>query len=1016
MIRKFAWVTALSVLASPFGAFAQEALRPMGEPNPLAAPAPVKSAAPSPVVEDEASSDAVEPVLPAGISDFDIELYARFAHTWRESNGDDVIQLLGDASLRMGQHKARSRDAVVWFKRLMWKDKPYYELDVFLWQDADVRQPGGTIETGPALVISLRSFGRLVLNADSTSPTANADHEVYQEGVRARRLLDVAPATQPEKAEGPIHVTPTIDQIRMRQPKPLKQVEFSVGPNGSLVHEQHDGQSMFIAIGDVNVAQGSPQVSGEYLELRADAAVIYLNSEKLGDGLGDLFGEGKGGKKKTLPNTTKPSDAPERETPLTGPEKAPREAAREWVSSIYLEGDVVLTRGQRMIRAERLYYDFREDRALILDVVARALEPSQKLPIYVRAAKVQQLSANEYNATNAQITTSEFHTPHVAIGAREVNLIDNTPKNALGEVTGVEAGTYAAKDTTMNLDGVPLLWWPVSRGDFSTDRMAFKSAKFGYQSDFGGIAETEWHLFNLMGLQQPQGYDATLKLDYYTDRGPGVGVNMNYERDDYYGLIRSYYIHDDGSDDLGGARGGDPDHDDRGRFLLRHRQLLPQQWELTLETSYLSDDQYLESFERNEFENGKDQESLVSLLKRKDNWQFSTLLNYRVNEFQTQTEHLPDSRFSIVGEPLSPYVTAYHDSRVGAVRFRPDERRFINGQYRPDNTGETGTVLRGDTREELEFPLPELGPVKVVPFALGRGTAWDDSPSIWNHDRGGIQRILAGYGVRSSTMAAKSFDGVDSDFLDLHQLRHVIKGDVVAWNNHTNEPPSSLSPFDPGVEDVDDFGGAIVGLRQRLQTKRGGPGKWRTVDWITFDVEAGFFNDKTPGDRTHGDVISQRPEESISSNFIAGNFQYRVSDTTVVVYDGVYDTTRRNMGTSNISLAVERDPRLSYFVGWRYIHDTDNNLLGFGANYKLNEKHTIAVREYFDIEADRNLSTEVSYIRKWPRWYTAISFDVDRALDDVGINLSIWPEGAPNMALGSKRYTGLANSVGIRPE
>ena len=67
-----------------------------------------------------------------------------------------------------------------------------------------------------------------------------------------------------------------------------------------------------------------------------------------------------------------------------------------------------------MIRAERLFYDFREDRALILDVVARALEPSQKLPIYVRAAKVQQLSANEYNATNAQITTSEFHTPHVA--------------------------------------------------------------------------------------------------------------------------------------------------------------------------------------------------------------------------------------------------------------------------------------------------------------------------------------------------------------------------------------------------------------------------------------------------------------------------------------------------------------------------------------------------------------------------------------------------------------------------
>ncbi len=54
------------------------------------------------------------------------------------------------------------------------------------------------------------------------------------------------------------------------------------------------------------------------------------------------------------------------------------------------------------------------------------------------------------------------------------------------------------------------------------------------------------------------------------------------------------------------------------------------------------------------------------------------------------------------------------------------------------------------------------------------------------------------------------------------------------------------------------------------------------------------------------------------------------------------------------------------------------------------------------------------YIRKWPRWYTALSFDVDRALDDIGVNLSIWPEGAPSMGLGSKRYTGLADSVGLK--
>ncbi len=1003
----------LLLIATPLAA--QDSLQPMGETNSLAAPAATRSNTSS-VVEDE-TVDSIEPVLPPGISDFDVELYGRFAHTWRDATQGDVIEIIGDASLRMGQHKALSRDAVVWFKRLMWKDKPYYELDIFLWQEAEVRQPGGTIETGPALVISMRTFGRLVLNADSTSNQPDTDNEVYQQGLRARRLLDADPSVEPRKAEGPIHVAPTLDQLKMRQPKPPKRVSFSVGPQGTLTHEQHEGRSIFVAIGDVAVSQGSPQVSGEYLELHANAAVIYLNSEKLGEGLGDMLGDGKS-RDKNQPTTMQSDIPPEQERTLSGSDKDPRATASEWVSSVYLEGDVVLTRGQRMIRAERLFYDFREDRALILDVVARALESSQGLPIYVRSARVMQLSENEYSATNAQITSSEFHTPHMSIGAREVTLIDRTPRNAMGQITGVEAGTYTAKDTTLNLDGTPIAYWPVSKGDFSSDRQAFKSAKFGYQSDFGGIVETEWYLFNLMGLQQPQGYDASLRLDYYTDRGPGVGINSDYVRDDYYGLLRSYYINDHGSDDLGGMRGGDPDHENRGRFLLRHRQILPQKWELTFETSYLSDDQYLESFERNEFENGKEQETLVSMLKRQDNWEFYSVLNYRINEFQTETERLPDTRFAIVGEPLNPFVTAYHDSRVGVVRYRPDERRFFNGQHRWDNTGTTGSVLRADTREELEFPLPDnwLGPVKLTPFLAVRGTAWDDSASIDRHDRGGLQRAFGEYGVRSSVMAAKSDPNVESELFDLHQLRHVIKGDVVAWNSHTNEPPAGLTPFDAGVEDIDDFGGAIVGFRQRLQTKRGGAGKWRTVDWITMDLEAGFFNDRQPGERTHGDVISHRPEDSISSNFIAGNIQYRLSDTTVLVYDGVYDTNRGNMGNSNISLAVERDPRLSYFVGWRYIHDTDNNLLGLGANYKLNEKHSIAVREYYDIEEQRNLSTEVSYIRKWPRWYTAVSFDVDRALDDVGVNISIWPEGAPNMALGSKRYTGLANSMGIRPQ
>lgn len=992
-----------------------------------------------------AEQEQIQPILPPGISDFDLELYGKLAYTWTDESSARVIEIDGNFSARMGDYKLRSKDAVLWFTTRTWENRTYLDTQIFLWQDAELVQPAGTTESGPVLLVTLRTFGKLVLNADAHAAVSNENGSLFLEASRARALLKIAPPEEAPKAATPIQVAPTAEQLMLSQPKPPKQVQFSAD---QLYYEQYEGQSVVVAIDEVMVSQGSPSISGEFMELRADAAVLYMNKNQVSGTLPGLMGDGDRKKKRTR-STTAPADE----------EGAPRlrdkadddsesKALQEWVSGVYLEGDVVLTRGERMIRAPRLYYDFQEDRALILDVVTRAADSTRTVPIYVRAEEIRQLSATEYEARKAQFTTSEFHTPHVAIGASKVYLQDRTPRNAAGDIVGVQAGTYKAEHTTLNVEGTPVAYWPFSRGDFSRDRQAFRSAKIGYDQDFGATFETQWHLFNLLGLEQPEGFDATYKQDYFSDRGPGAGIDMDYQQDNYFGLMRSYYIHDDGKDDFGGQRGSiTPDHENRGRFTVRHRQFLPKDWELSLETSYISDDQYLESFERAEFENGKDQETLTYLVKRQDNWQFSNLANWRINEFATtsnpmnqgQTEHLPDTMFSLIGEPLGDFATLYSESRAGVVRYRGDNRRYFNGENRRDNTGSTGSVVRGDTREELAFPVPDLGPMKLTPYVMGRVSGYDDGPSGWDEDNtsGGFTRVLGAYGLRGNMMLSKVDGSIESDMLDLHRLRHIIKPDFGVWNAHTNRHPYEMTPFDPGVEDIDGFYGGTMGLRQKFQTQRGGPGKWRTVDWIIFDVEAGFFGNNEKNqvvnntawgkngpvyaydppmktNRSHGDYIFSRPEESISSSFLATNFQYRISDSTVFVQDNLYDFDRGNMGTSNATFAVERDPRLSYFLGWRYIHDTQSNLIAFGGNYKLSEKHTVAIRELYDIDVGRNYSTEFIYVKRWPRWHTAVAFDVDKALDDVGINFSVWPEGSPRLGLGSKRYTGLAESVGMQ--
>lgn len=1003
----------------------------------------------------------IQPVLPPGISDFNLELYGKLASTWTAPDQWRVVQIEGNFSARMGPYKLSSRDAVLWFRQAEWQQQGYLEVQVFLWQDAEVVQPAGTFESGPALLVTLRTFGKLILNADAHAAVPDSDGPLYREASTARQLLSVAPPPDPKTAKDPIAVAPDAEQLmRLAVQKPPKLIQFSVSrEDGEVIYEIIDEQAVVIAVNEVMISQGAPSESGDYLELRADAAVIYLNREQVGDALpGMIGGDDRSTQRgRTTQPTTQAAEggAPRLDDRRPDTPRGQTQAAAQWASAVYLEGDVILTRGHRMIRAPRLYYDFESDRALILDVVTRAAEPSRNIPVYVRAAEIRQLSANEYEARQAQFTTSEFHTPHVSIGADRVILTDRTPRNEAGDIIGVQAGTYKAYHTTLNLEGLPIAYWPFSQGDFSRDRMAFRDAKFGYNNNLGTTIETQWYLFNLLGLEQPAGYDATLKLDYLLERGPGVGIDMDYERENYYGLLRSYYLHDDGKDKLRGQRGTiAPDTEDRGRILWRHRQFLPKGWELTLEAAYISDDQYLEFFERSEFENAKDQETLIYLLKRQDNWQFSTLTNWRINEFLTQTEHLPDNVFSLIGEPLGDYATLYSESRAGVVRYRPDERRIFNGQNRRDNTGETGAVLRADTRDELQFPLPNLGPIKLTPFIAGRASAYDDGPSGMrgadrfslgearlgrNTSDGGFGRVYGSYGIRGNTLLSRTDDSIESELLDLHRLRHIIKPDFTLWNAHANRHPYQMTPFDSGIEDIDDFGGGAVGLRQKFQTQRGGPGNWRTVDWIVFDVEAGFFSNKensqpvenyvwgkrswekipayvppVRSNSSHGDFIASRPEDSISSNFLATNFQYRLSDSTVVVHDSVYDWNRGNMGTQNLTLAVERQPRLSYFVGWRYIHDIESNLLALGGNYKLSEKHIVGARELYDIEEGRNFSTEFVYIRRWPRWYTAIAVDIDRSIDNLGVNFSVWPEGAPRVGLGSKRYTGLADSVGLQ--
>jgi hypothetical protein len=929
---------------------------------------------------------------------------------FKAEGGVEALHFLDDFVLQIGKpdtQTLRSREAVVWLSEMAAEGRSYRHLQVFLWKDAEVTEFGGTVTLSPALFVTVSTFGQVITHADQVVDRPANESQAYREGERIRKAIAQGGWFG---AEGPAlfgmfdptGVGPT--GSRKTTPKPV--IQFQT--NGQLsVNETVDGGKVITVTGGVYLSRGTAK-SGEYLETLADNAVVFLSpGQELqlprADGTAGLGAEDAAlvpGAGSTAPKPRPAAGSADRQLLSSG-------FGDVEVEGVYLEGDVQFTQGPHMIRASRLYYDFLRDRALILDAVVRTLLVDRNVPLYIRAAEIRQLSTTQFTASNALITTSEFHTPHYHVGARRIDLDNTTPPDLRGKTAGMTSGVFRIEDATLNLSGHPVLWWPFIKGNVDTSETAIRSIRTGYSDDFGFEVETKWHLYNLLGLETPKGFDATLGLDYFSERGPAMGVNARYERDTYLGLMRSYLLADSGEDSLGRDREEPSTSDIRGRFLMRHRHYLEDDWQLSLEFSYLSDRTFLEEFFEPEFDNDKEQETLLYLKKQQDNWAFTALLQTRLMDFLTQTERYPDLAYFKIGEPLGDRVTWYSENRLGVVRYRTADQTLWD-ILRDGPNKSSGATGRADTRQEFDAPF-DLGSWRFVPFVTGRGSAWTDSP----HD-GGMERAYGSLGVRGTTYLSRIYPEYRSEILDADGVRHIIKPEIAAWTAGSNLDPHDLYPFDQTVEGMHDAGGASLGVRQRWQTKRGEGENRRNVDVFTHDLEMAVFDNATGDDITNGFASYSRPENSIARNHVNSSTIWRVNDRTAILSEMNYDLNDSEVDILNISMAVERTPRLSYLIGYRFIDQSESNLLGFDLNYRLTEKHSLAFRESFDLDRGETLDFTVALIRKHPRWFSAVSFNLDESEDDFGVSLSIWPEGLPQAALGSRRFTGLAQTTRLQ--
>ena len=802
-----------------------------------------------------------------------------------------------------------------------------------------------------------------------------------------------------------------------------------------------DGTDIATVIGRIYVWQKQDEKGG-LLELLADSAVIFSSPVARGPSLE---------KEKTQSAKRDTHD---------------EILARGKVKAVYMSGDVVITEGQRTIRADEIYYDFERRKAIAVNAVMRNFDVSRGIPIYVRAAELRQLAENKFAADNITLTSSEFYVPQISLSASSVFITDTTTVDEqLGKISD---SSYDAqmRDVRLKMDDTTFFYWPFIRSNLERPDIPLKSVHVGHDSTWGTSLETRWYLARLLGLREPEGTDSTYALDYYGKRGVGTGAEIDYSRENYFGRLLGYVIRDTGEDKLGRyytRRNLKPPRELRGRFAWRHRHFLPFNWQLTTGVGYASDEHFIEGYYRNEFNVGRE-ETYIHLKRIEDNWGLSILGKGRINDFDDEMEELPSVEFHLTGQSLfEDRFTLYSDTQVGRRRQRIgnehstliDERMFSFVSQRV----ELDMPMRLENRNLKSAARDSL---KVVPFVAGtfgyddrsgfRRTLVDGSYT----GRFGEDKVWLGEaGVRLSSQYWKVYPDVKSRLWDLEGLRHIVKPQLAA---------ALYAENDNVVKQRDTLN---VGLSQRLQTKRcrssfvnnessyellhsprdasrrtpdGGATNYETVDWMRLDTDVTWVRDS--GDASAGPdrFVWNRPivplrvlsAPDIYSGDLTNNFHrfemygprrnyfgadyiWRVSDTAAILSDMNFDIQSGVVQQFNVGFSRLCWPNLSFYVGSRYLRrievldEKGSNAFTFAATYVLDPRYTVVFAQQFDFDYGANIRSDITLIRRYHRMYCGFTYSADESLDRQAIVFSIWPQGVPELTIGPRRYMGLGS-------
>ncbi len=642
-----------------------------------------------------------------------------------------------------------------------------------------------------------------------------------------------------------------------------------------------------------------------------------------------------------------------------------------------------------VVEASRLYFHLKENRGVILDgEVHTSVSIQEKLnPLVMRAKEIRQVSAECTVARDAEISTCTFAAPHYCMRAGTITLKG-----------GPFDGTLTVADGAVELGAVPLPLpdmsfalgeeWPIPlrhlRAGRSSKYGTYVRALLGKDIDATGKA-----IHESLGIDEPFRGSWFLNLDIYGKRGVGFGPGIKYRSPQLYkGFFKTWYI----NDKQGHDRRGEPvENNDRGWVQTRNRLHLPDFWLLDLELSYISEKRLLEEYFEDEVREDKEQETLAYLHRAHESQFWSLLAKARINDFQTETERIPEGRWTVTQIPilgrdnidLDEGGFAFHDvyyrQEVSAVQLR---HRPSDQLDRPPDLP-TDRLTRADYLGGLEAPV-SVGPVKITPYVEQRVTFFEETL----HDRNRQYRYIAGAGATASIMLNRVSEGRNK-FLNINGLRHILEPSVTYRNNFYSHPESrELFQFDE-IDAATDHEQVVLGLRHRMQT-RDEDGAPKTFFEGFYELPA-YPNEKQneTGERYGNFAFDMVWAPDMEPEFLK---------SLVFNEEGEWNVYTDDLDVLNSWVSLKPFPEFGLRAAHRWIRKT-HSFFSYGLIYVLSPRWELDLEFRRDLLQNRWMRESITLRRRAHQWVFEFEAAVDRSDKDRSISFSI----APLSLLGSNK-------------